>query len=227
MAKPIYLSDDDHRRISEAVSAAEAHTSGEIVTILAERSDGYTDVALAWSALVAFVALGALAIAPEFYLGLVDRALNLWTLEWTPREVLTLALFAAAIEFGAMMLLQMWQPLRFFLVPGVIKSNRVRERAIRAFRIGTERRTVGSTGVLIYLSMRERRAEIVAEAGIAAVVEPEVWGKAMDLMLTDVREGRVADGMVAAVAEVGQVLAPHFPRADDDVDELPDRLIEV
>jgi len=42
-----------------------------------------------------------------------------------------------------------------------------------------------------------------------------------------VREGRVADGMVAAVAEVGQVLAPHFPRADDDVDELPDRLIEV
>jgi len=227
MAKPIYLSDDDHRRISEAVSAAEAHTSGEIVTILAERSDGYTDVALAWSALVAFVALGALAIAPEFYLGLVDRALNLWTLEWTPREVLTLALFVAAIKFGAMMLLQMWQPLRFFLVPGVIKSNRVRERAIRAFRIGTERRTVGSTGVLIYLSMRERRAEIVAEAGIAAVVEPEVWGKAMDLMLTDVREGRVADGMVAAVAEVGQVLAPHFPRADDDVDELPDRLIEV
>ena len=62
---------------------------------------------------------------------------------------------------------------------------------------------------------------------IATKVEPEVWGDAMAAMLTHVREGRVAEGMSAAVEKVGAIIAPHFPRADDDVNELPDRLIEV
>ena len=227
MASPSILSADDHRRVSEAVARVEEQTAGEIVTILAERSDGYTDVALAWSALVAFLALGALAIAPDFYLHMVDRVLNLWTLDWTPREVLLLALVAASAKFGSMMLLQLWQPLKFWLIPPPIKSARVRQRAVRAFRIGAERRTTGRTGVLIYLSMREHRAEIVADEAIASKVDPAVWGDAMTAMLAELREGRIADGMIAAVERVGAILAPHFPRAGDDVNELPDRLIEV
>jgi len=227
MASPSILSADDHRRVSEAVARVEEQTAGEIVTILAERSDGYTDVALAWSALVAFLALSALAIAPDFYLHMVDRVLNLWTLDWTPREVLLLALVAASAKFGSMMLLQLWQPLKFWLIPPPIKSARVRQRAVRAFRIGAERRTTGRTGVLIYLSMREHRAEIVADEAIASKVDPAVWGDAMTAMLAELREGRIADGMIAAVERVGAILAPHFPRAGDDVNELPDRLIEV
>jgi len=157
----------------------------------------------------------------------VDRVLNLWTLDWTPREVLLLALVAASAKFGSMMLLQLWQPLKFWLIPPPIKSARVRQRAVRAFRIGAERRTTGRTGVLIYLSMREHRAEIVADEAIASKVDPAVWGDAMTAMLAELREGRIADGMIAAVERVGAILAPHFPRAGDDVNELPDRLIEV
>ena len=43
------LSEADHDRVSVAVSAAEAHSAGEIVTIVTDRSDGYWDVALAWA----------------------------------------------------------------------------------------------------------------------------------------------------------------------------------
>ena len=75
--------------------------------------------------------------------------------------------------------------------------------------------------------MAERRAEIIADEAIAAKVGPEVWGDAMHALLTEVRQGRVADGMVAAVEQVGAVLSQHFPRGADDVNELPDRLIEV
>ena len=50
---------------------------------------------------------------------------------------------------------------------------------------------------------------------------------AMKAMLDPLRKGEIAQGMAAAVAEVGQVLALHFPRAQDDINELPDRLIEV
>ena len=94
-------------------------------------------------------------------------------------------------------------------------------------RIGAERRTHGRTGILIYLSMREHRAEIVADESIATKVDPGVWGDAMVAMLAELKQQRTADGMIAAVERVGAVLAEHFPRAEGDVNELPDRLIEV
>ena len=227
MADPNYLSDTDRDRISAAVGEAELLSAGEIVTILAERSDGYTDVALAWSAAVALLALALLAIAPDFYLGIYDRILAGWGHEWTPRAILTLAAGVAAVKFGAMMLLQLWQPLRFWLIPPPIKTMRVHDRALRAFRIGAERRTSGRTGILIYLSMRERRAEIVADEAISSRVDPQVWGEAMNAMLVELGQGRIADGMIAAIRKVGAVLQVHVPRAADDVNELPDRLIEV
>lgn len=227
MAGPTYLSEADHLRISAAVSQAELLSSGEIVTILAERSDGYSDVALAWSAFVAFLALGALAIAPDFYTGIYDRLLADWGHEWTQRALFMLAAGVAAIKFAAMMLLQLWTPLKFWLVPAPIRTMRVHAHAVRAFRIGAERRTEGRTGILIYLSMREHRAEIVADEAIASKVEPGVWADAMNALLSELKQGRVADGMVAAVDRVGAILALHMPRSDDDTNELPDRLIEV
>jgi len=227
MAQPLYLGEEEHRLVSDAVSAAEAHTSGEIVTVIAERSDGYTDIALAWSILVAFTALAVVAAIPDFYLGLVERVFDLWGHRWTEREVLTLALGIGVVKFISMMLLQLIRPLKFFLIPGPIKTRRVHERATGFFRVGAEQRTVGSTGILVYLSMREHRAEILADRAIAEKVPPETWGEAMAVLLAEIREGRVAEGMAAAVAEVGKVLAEHCPRLEDDRNELPDRLIEV
>lgn len=227
MTSPTYVSSDDHVRISAAVAQAELQSCGEIVTILAERSDGYTDVQLAWSAAASLLALCALVIAPDFYLGLYDRLMADWGHEWTPRAIISLAAGFAALKFGGAFLVQLWQPLKFFLVPPPVKTARVHARAIRAFRIGAERRTAGRTGVLIYLSMREHRAEIVADEAIATKVAPEVWGDAMNAMLAHVSDGRIADGICAAVDNVGAILAQHFPRADGDENELPDRLIEV
>lgn len=227
MATPPPLTDADRIRISDAVAAAEMHSAGEIVTILAERSDDYADIALAWSALVAGLALMALTIAPDFYLGLYDTLTGGWVHERTPRAIFAVAAFVAMAKFAGMWLFQLWTPLRLLLVPGRVKSARTRARAVACFRVGAERRTHGRTGILIYLSMREHRAEIVADAAIAARVSPEVWGEAMAAMLAHIREDRIADGLVAAIGRVGQVLAANLPRADEDRNELPDRVIEV
>lgn len=227
MAHTAMLSEEDAARVSAAVAAAEAGSAGEIVTILTDRSDGYTDVALAWAALVAFSVLTLLSLFPEFYLGLYDRLTGSWATEWTPRAVLAFAASAASLKFLAMLLIQLWPPLKFLLIPGPIKSARVRGRAVTCFKVGAERRTHGRTGVLIYLSLKEHRAEIVADEAIASKVSPETWGAAMAAMLSEIRAGRMADGMIAAVTQVGAVLTEHFPRAENDVNELPDRLIEV
>lgn len=221
------LTPEDRERVSAAVTAAEGATAGEIVTILTDRSDGYSDVALAWAALVAATALLVLSLLPDFYLGMIDRVTGAWASEWTAGEVFMVALGVATLKFLGMLLIQLWQPLKFWLVPAPVKHARVRNRAVTCFKVGAERRTHGRTGILIYLSMREHRAEIVADAAIASKVADEVWGEAMAALLVELKAGRVADGMIAAIERVGVVLAEHFPRAADDVNELPDRLIEV
>ena len=222
-----YLNDAEHAQVSAAVAAAEEESAGEIVTVLAERSDGYSDIQLAWAVLVGTTALAVYALFPEFYLGLVDRLLGGWNHQWTPSGILSLALAGFLVKFLSMWALQFWQPLKFLLIPGPVKQARVRDAAVRHFKVGAERRTHGRTGVLIYLSMKEHRAEIVADAAIADKVSAAVWGAAMADMLSHIREGRISDGLVAGVADVGAVLATHFPRHADDVNELPDRLIEV
>ncbi|VWX52178.1 TPM domain-containing protein [Novosphingobium sp. 9U] len=227
MKQASYLSEADHQRISQAVARAEGGTAGEVVTVLADRSDGYSDVALAWAALIALISLVALAIAPGFYMGVAEWFLGGWVHEWTPRELFTLAAIVATLKFAGMVLLLMIPALRFFLIPGPIKAKRVHERALRAFRVGAEQRTSGRTGILIYLSMREHRAEVLADAAIASKVDAEVWADALEALLAQVRRGEIAGGLCAAVEKVGAVLAVHLPRLPDDVNELPDRLIEV
>lgn len=217
----------DHKIVSDAVAAAEAHSAGEIVTIVTPRSDSYRDVALIWSALVAFLALAALELGSGFYLPLVEHLLGLWAFEWTPRAVLGLALSTATLKFLGMYLLMRLTPLGLWLTPRRVRNARVRERALTCFRVGAESRTSGRTGVLVYVSLDEHHAEIIADAAIASKVAPETWGHAMKAMLDPLRAGQIAQGMAAAVAEVGTVLAQHFPRSDDDTNELPDRLIEV
>lgn len=222
-----YFTKEQHALISHAVATAEEHTAGEIVTVLAEESDGYSDVALWWAVVVAFTAMALFTVFPDFYLGLIDRLHGGWGLTWSRGELLTLVTGIGLIKFLAMWALQLWQPLRFLLIPSPIKHDRVRAAAVRHFKVGAERRTHGRTGVLIYLSMREHRAEIVADVGIAERVSPDVWGAAMADMLADIRHGRIAEGLAAGIRDVGVVLAEHFPRHENDINELPDRLIEV
>jgi putative membrane protein len=221
------LSPVGNAAVAAAVAAVEARANAEVVTVISRRADEYGDVALAWSALVAGLALLAINLAPGFYLLLIDRALGLWAHSWTLHEVLGLALIAATVKFAAMWLLMQWRPLRLALTPRPIKTARVRARAQIAFRLAVQGRTRGATGVVIYLSMAERRAEIIADDAIASKVAAEVWGDAMHAMLAEIRDGNIAGGLVTGVDQVGAVLATHFPRTEKPGNELPDGAIEL
>ena len=222
-----YLNEDQHKIVSNAVKEAELTTSGEIVTVLADRSDEYTDVALWWSLGLSFTAMSLFAAFPSPFLNLWDALIGGWGHEWTTGELASMTIGLGLLTFLIMLAAQQWQPLKFFLIPGPVTASRAHDQAIKHFKVGAERRTAGATGVLIYLSMREHRAEIVADDSIAEKVNAEVWGEAMGDMIVRIREGKVAEGMAAGVRDVGFVLSEHFPRGEDDENELPDRLIEV
>jgi putative membrane protein len=77
---------------------------------------------------------------------------------------------------------------------------------------------------LIFVSLSERYARIIADDGIAARVPPAQWQAAIDALIAHMRDGRIADGFIAAIALCGNELAAHFPRTDASRDQLPDRI---
>ena len=219
------LSDADHARVTAAVEAAEAQTAGEIVTAVAERSDAYHDAALHWAVLAMLAVPAAFALRPGWATAMCELVADGWTALPAGAPYL-LVLILSALVFLLVRLLLAAMTLRMALTPGATRTRRVRRQALALFRVGAERRTRGRTGVLIYLSLLERRAEIVADSAIHDRVDEGVWGEAMAALLTDVRRGCPADGMIAAIGLVGAVLAEHFPRERNDINELPDRLVE-
>ncbi len=218
------LTEQDRFRVDEAVTRAEALSDGEIVTIVSRDSDSYNDVVLHWAVLAMFFALALVAAAPAMFVYALDRAVGGWS-AWTAGELLAILLFGLAATFLVARYLFGIRAIRLALTPGATRARRVRRRAILLFHLSAENRTRAKTGVLLYLSLAERRAEIVADASINDRVAPETWGEAMAVLIEAVRKDRAGDGMVAAVERIGQVLAEHFPRSSDDTNELPDRLI--
>jgi putative membrane protein len=218
---------EDHRIVTEAVTRAEESSDAEIVTIVAEKSDSYHDVGLHYAVLAMLLVPAKIALLPQSW---IDWGLGLflgWN-ETATRGMLMLFLFAMlALAFLIARYALAYMPLRMALTPGLTKGRRVRRRAIEHFRVGAERRTVGRVGILLYLSLRERRAEIVADEAIVGKVAPDVWGEAMADLIEEVKAGRPGAGMAKAVEDMGGVLSEHFPKTSTDRNELPDRLIEL
>lgn len=220
------LTTEDHALVTASVAAAERSTDGEIVTIVARRSDAYHDAALHWAVLAVLLVPAVLAFAPGLAHRLAEPFAGGWNEPAAP-ALLTATLVVQAIAFLLVRAALSYRPLRLVLTPRATKARRVRARAMALFAASAEQRTIARTGVLLYLSLDEHRAEIVADAAIHGRVSPETWGEAMAALLPPLREGKPGEGMAAAVARIGAVLAEHFPKTAGDVNELPDRLIEL
>ncbi len=217
---------DDHERVSAAIAAAEGGTAGEIIAVTAQTSDAYHDVGLHYAVAAMFLVIAWFAALPK-QLDWWWTAIFGWTAEPTLQQLLLLLLGFALLKFLAVLFIMRWMPLRLALTPGSTKTRRVRRRAIMLFKTAAERRTEGRTGILIYLSMGEHRAEIIGDEAITAVTTPETWGEAMAALIAEVKQGRPVDGIVSAIGIIGAVLAEHFPRDAADKNEIPDKLIEL
>jgi putative membrane protein len=211
----------DNTRIARAVASAEAQSAGEIVTVITPRSDRYADVALAWSAFIAFsrwprskpcpVSMSGWSIGTGPVGQRMDGAVLFRPGAERRRAQVRRNAGGAAMAEAA--------PVAH---PGADPRARVHARALTAFRVGAESRTSGRTGVVLFVSLAEHRAEIIADHAIADKVDPEVWGEAMAALLGPLRENRLAEGMEAAIARIGAVLAETTPRMATTTNELPD-----
>lgn len=203
-----FINDSDRARIGEAIAAAERRTSGEFVAVLAHESDHYLFFTALWAALASLLVPGVvLAIGSELDL-----------------------LIIYAIQLGVFLIvgtLLLWTPLKIRFVPKAIRHAHAKRAAHEQFHLRGIYRTQEHSGVLLYVSVAERHVEIVADEGIHANVGEARWEEIVSMFIAEVRHGRVAEGFATAITAIGEAMATHYPRAADDVNELPNGLIEL
>lgn len=199
------MNEQDREAIAEAVRQAESETSGEIVVMIDRAAASYRTVpvvlALTLSLFVPWplLALTATSAPRIFLIQLICAVVLLATLLWYGR--------------GG----------RF--VPGFVKRRRAHDVALREFAARGLTHTRQRSGVLLYVAIQERYAEIIADTGIDGRVDQAVWDGIVEAVVLAGREDRLREGIVTAVRAIGAVLANHAPRSPDDVDELPNNVV--
>ena len=207
------LTQADHERVTEAIRAAEQSTGGEIYCVVARSSDGYFFQA----AFTATLASLAVSIAFAYVLE------ALWLTVRLPHFLIVQAVAAISLYI----LLWLAPRLRIHFVPRRQRYKAAHANAVKQFLARNVHRTAARTGVLIFVSIAERYAEVVADSGIDAKVGQHVWDGVVRDLTRHAGDDRLADGFVNAIGTVGAVLAEHFPVDESDVNELDDHLVEI
>ena len=198
------VSEQDRARISMAIRAAEKKTSGEIVCVLAQSSSDVTALPILVAAVV------ALAL-PWLLVALTAMSVH---------RILVLQV----LVFVALALVLCVPQVRVALVPRRARRAVAHRAAMEQFTIRGIARKKDRTGILIFVSLAEHYARIIADVGIAGRVPQSEWQGAIDALVAHMKYGRIADGFIIAIEVCGRVLATHFPRAETSRDELPDRI---
>ncbi len=196
---------EERARIGAAISAAEQTTSGEILAVVCGRSDSYLHVPFLVAGLTAL-----LVPWPLIYLTWIS-------VQWI--YVAQLAVFALLIGLTWPLQRRMW------FVPASLKQENAHRRAVEQYLAQNLHTTDGRTGVLIFVALAERYAEVLADTAIHARVPEGTWQDVVDQLTTDLSEDRAVDGFVTAIGTCGRHLATHFPPGQVDPNELPNHLI--
>jgi putative membrane protein len=198
------ISLDDRERISTAIRATEGKTSGEIVCVLARTSSDATAL-------------------PIFIAALIALALPWLLVATTAMPVFRILSLQIAVFLVATTVLCLPQ-VRVALVPRSARRAVAHRAALEQFAMRGIAHKKDRNGILIFVSLAERYARIIADDGIATRVPQSEWQGAIDAVVAHMRDDRIADGFIVAIEKCGNVLATHFPANDTDRNELPDRI---
>jgi putative membrane protein len=225
------LSEADQTRVAEAVRAAEARTTGEVLCVLTNQVSHYRETPLAAGIVFALAmppAALAIGLRPGAFLTRAEEA-------WTSVHGLTeadvgLALGAYALVQTALFVLgagiALIPPVRRFLTPRSLKRHRVRRAARAQFAGAGFHEAEGKPGVVIFASADDRMVEVMASETLHRAVDPGLWDAAVAAVVSGMASRKPADGFISAIALCGEALRTHFPGAEDDANRHTDRVVE-
>ncbi len=197
--------------IVAAIREAEKRSSAEIFAVLARRSGDYRLPATAF--LLTWVIAVSCAIAVFAWRHWIS----------IPLPAFALAQFLSAVTVFVLMHAFPEVAVRF--VPRRVRYGRAHASAAQQFLAHGIHHTHGRTGVLVFVSMAERYAEVRADKAIADRLGQNFWNDCVARLIDSASRGAVAEGLVAAIGTIGERLAQEFPPRENDRNELEDRLV--
>lgn len=197
----------DKEHIKQAVTKAEETTHGEIVPMILKNSDSYP-AAHFRCALFIGITLGFALYYFPFY-EVEDSIYYLWA-------IIGGMLLGYFIAFNH-------KVKRFFLSKKEV-SEEVHQRALEAFFYEGVHSTKQRTGILLFISTLEHRAELIADCGINEKVEKDSWDRILTSMLKELKNGNSGDAITRAITECGELLQKHFPKSEEEHKTDPNEL---
>ena len=198
-----YFSQADFDAIEAAVKKAESSTSGEIAVELSSHSRHWNTERLIHALVFTLICMVA-----ALYLTRDDG----WGVYYDTTQA---ALWGA---IGFVMAYFGWGR---FLKRSERRRQVVWNRSLNVFHRITPTR--GLAGVLIFVSLEEEQAAIVADKGIASKLPPEFWHAPQAMIAVAMNQGKHAEGIIQAIDTIAVELARYFPGETDDINELPDK----
>jgi putative membrane protein len=206
MSERSFYEERAKREARAVVEGIEAQTSAEIVVCLRGVSDTYRDADYLFGFLVSLGVLVTMLF--------VDRPFALASFP--------LGLIAGFL-CGGVVSANVAQIRRLLVFPGR-KAAAVRLAARGAFHDQGVTRTHGRTGILLYVSMFERRVEVLPDVGIHSRALGPEWKVAVTALEGSLTPRPDIDRFLAAARALGPILGRALPRAADDMNELPDEV---
>jgi len=215
------FSEDDRRRVAQAIQDAESKTSAEIVPVIARSSGRYDrpeDIVGLWLAIVGIIAVWYVFPPSRVETGSWDTAEPVWEL------VSFLVVTIAGFVVGAFLASRIgW--LRRLFTPAKQMREEVFGRARQVFFDNRVYRTVGASGVLLYISRYERMAAVIADQNIINKLGQAQIDQTCAEFTRLLSERTAVDALCETARSLGQRLSGVLPRAQDDVNELSDALV--
>jgi putative membrane protein len=233
------LSEADHARIGQAITDAEARTTGEISCVVTAEVSQYREIPLAYAIAAALILPPLLLVFGLQPWILIDRYMPTggdagWSIgggRLATRTVVASAIGAYAIGqaalFAVVAAIASVPPIRRALTPRFLKRRRVRRMAYGHFASTGLIHTPGRTGVLIFASLKDRQVEIVAEKAIHDAVGDKVWDAAVAALIQGMRRKDAGQGFMQAIRICGDALTEHFPSSGPHQNHAPDELVEI
>ncbi len=226
-----FFSEEEKEKISAAVKAAEANTSGEIATMVVDRSNSYREA----ETLGAILLSGLLSFIIEVLLEYI--AVSNWNNDWNNLKFsgTDFLLYGGSIWTFIPMVFLFFLPVRYFFKRcPVFKlsfagkrriDEAVRERAVRAFYEKGLYKTRDENGILVFISLLERKVWILGDRGINKKIPHDAWKGLVRELTQGIREGRACENLCSVISRIGTELGRHFPLESDDVNELSDNVL--
>lgn len=217
------FSEADRVRVNEAIRQAESATSAEIVPVVARSSGRYDrpeDIVGLWVAGLAIILVWFLTPLPVDNPGDFGARSAIW-------QLVTI-LIAGLIGFiaGAFLATRVhW--LRRLFTPRVQMRDEVRNSANAMFFDKRIHHTGGGSGVLLYVSLFEQTALVLADQSVLEKLGPQALETIDREFMQRLNDNGVIDALCETARSVGAQLSPLLPRAADDVNELPDALVVI